>query len=429
MEEKALYLRVLEEIGRIWFVREALYRIVFSKMCLDGYVYCKAGLYPSNKDVIRKALAGKNSPYTDLLKKNAETFVELKDKFRKIISDKKEASQNLTTEECQCIVYSLVQPKEGLRDSEIFFLIWEEHYPKSRFCLNGDFIIANDVELIEIDTVDKYISEISNLPENKNLLFRGQTNINFMLVPSLMRTPRFYKNEYMMYQEMVVRCPDNFANCKSHLDFLVEMQHYGLPTRLLDLTLNPLVALYFACEEEECAGEVIVYSVGNYELKYEKDEMVSLLTSLVMLSYKQQKELYRHFDKANANSERTMEFYIQEVKSEIPYFNRDIKKHELIFPIFVKPVRKNPRIAHQEGAFMIFGLESVCYDENVKNEYIGDREKYRHRNADTDKKKIYYIPSDKKNGIKAILNRIGINKAYVYPEIDDVADYIKNVIN
>ena len=43
-----------------------------------------------------------------------------------------------------------------------------------------------------------------------------------------------------MYQELIIRCASDFAQCQSHLDYLVEMQHYGLPTRLLDITENPL---------------------------------------------------------------------------------------------------------------------------------------------------------------------------------------------
>ena len=48
---------------------------------------------------------------------------------------------------------------------------------------------------------------------------------------------------------MVAHEPQSFSECKSALDYLVQMQHYGLPTRLLDMTTNPLVALYFACLE------------------------------------------------------------------------------------------------------------------------------------------------------------------------------------
>ena len=38
----------------------------------------------------------------------------------------------------------------------------------------------------------------------------------------------------------------------------------------------------------------------------------------------------------------------------------------------------------------------------------------------------YYVSSSKKEVILKSLNRLGINAAYIYPEIDDVAAYIKN---
>ena len=68
------------------------------------------------------------------------------------------------------------------------------------------------------------------------------------MLPSIFRTPNGVEKEHLLFHDMVAHEPQSFSECKSTLDYLVQMQHYGLPTRLLDMTINPLVALYFACQ-------------------------------------------------------------------------------------------------------------------------------------------------------------------------------------
>ena len=154
------------------------------------------------------------------------------------------------------------------------------YFGKTRFHQYGNFIVDSNVDLIKVESLEQYVKEMTEFPDNCNLLFRGHTNINYEIKPSLFRTPQFYKNEYMMYQELVLRCPDDFLKCDTHLDFLVEMQHYGLPTRLLDFSFNPLVALYFSCETKENTGEVIAYAVKNESILYAKDKTVTMLSCL-----------------------------------------------------------------------------------------------------------------------------------------------------
>lgn len=403
------------------FVRSALQNIVYNKLLFDGYVCCSNGLYPSNKKVLLDAIT-KQSPFYNVIDKKPDSYVSL---LNRIEAVKIDDGIGLSIEESQSVVYAILETEKNAQKSDILYFLLNEIFGKTRFHKKGDFIIENGAELVNIETLDRFIAHLEKIPEKANLLFRGHTNINYSIQPSIFRNPKFYKNEYMMYQELVIRCPEAFVSCNSHLDFLVEMQHYGLPTRLLDFTFNPLIALYFACENQANTGEIIIYSVKNTDLYYGKDERSVILSSLPMFSFSKQKQIFSSISN-NSENPVVLQELIDEVRVERPSFSRELLLPDIRVPIFVKPARNNKRIAHQEGAFLLWGLDTVHYDETDNSNYVGDQEKYRLQLDD--KKVIFYIESKNKSKILKTLNRIGINKAFVYPEIDDVADYLKNTI-
>lgn len=106
-------------------------------------------------------------------------------------------------------------------------------------------------EEIRISSVSEFIDKIVQRDKEAGTetFYRGHADKDWDLLPSIFRTPNGVEKEHLLFRDMVAHEPQSFSECKSALDYLVQMQHYGLPTRLLDMTTNPLVALYFACEQ------------------------------------------------------------------------------------------------------------------------------------------------------------------------------------
>ena len=98
------------------------------------------------------------------------------------------------------------------------------------------------------------------------LWFRGQENTRWQLVPSAHRRQAVLETQFV--QHFRIRAPGLAANCPAHDDYvawLPLMQHYGLPTRLLDWTESLLVAAYFATSNTSTNedGAIWMLAPGN----------------------------------------------------------------------------------------------------------------------------------------------------------------------
>ena len=105
------------------------------------------------------------------------------------------------------------------------------------------------IEEIAIRSIGDLAREVKALTApGQHWLFRGQADGRWVLSPSVHRgyTPQ---QERYLTNEFRVRARSRYYSCPMSNDYpgwLALMQHYGLPTRLLDWTYSPLVAAHFA---------------------------------------------------------------------------------------------------------------------------------------------------------------------------------------
>lgn len=208
-------------------------------------------------------------------------------------------------------------------------------------------------------------------------------------------------------------------------DKLVRMQHFGLPTRLLDVSLNALVALYFATDpgprDKPTNGMVTAFAIPPQLEKYYDSDSVSCIANLANMNSEEKEEIYRLTesldgdisDKENIlkfNKTGVIERLLQFIRAEKPYFQPIMDPLDLLVPYYVHPKMSNRRILAQSGAFILYGIVPS------KTRF------FPYRIEETP----FVVPQAEKRRIREALDNIGINESTLFPEIDKAAARIKN---
>lgn len=416
-----------DELYYIEDIQRAFKNICLDKMLSDGYFDMSIYIYGRIKkeDMYAKLMAFK-SRYACLYRisyPKKDTAFEVWNKYIDNNTDADNYSPvNLTYEESMGIVNWVYRTLKNAEERETFtreFLRQIEELKgihESVRLTRGVVYNEKKIDLYFVSSVSEANQFISSLKQKANtLFFRGHSNSNYILRPSIMRTPNLQRNESKLYQDLLINCPGDFEKCYTHLEKLVKMQHYGLPTRLLDITRNLLVALYFACESNlDTYGEVVLISADDCDIKYPQSDVASILASLPVFSEDEQRSFYRwanDLDMDECEFEQGISKLVQEVRLEKPGFQPAIKREDILNSYIVFALKNNNRIVKQDGAFILCGL----------NAGANSLEGFRYQ--EESKKIIVLI--DKKEQILEQLESFSINRATLFPEIECVAEYLK----
>lgn len=282
--------------------------------------------------------------------------------------------------------------------------------------------ILND-DSISISSLSEYTNAITSIRnsiiedgKSETLFFRGQSNKSWDIRPSIFRDA-LISVEHKIIQTATARVPQEFRECSSAFEELTKLQHYGLPTRLLDITMNPLVALYFAClptskvkdeEENDVYPDGIVYICTGYE-EHEKSYKAKILSEITKIGFEGDFTLKDLGARLGINKDIDPESFIKLIQETI----------------FVMPSYSNSRLIRQSGAFLISGAINVTVNEHdLWNSKVSKSVK--NLNQEVDKKHII-IPQDSKEKLLDELDFFNINESTLFPELEHQMSHIKKV--
>ena len=303
----------------------------------------------------------------------------------------------------------------------------------------GESNTQSDTQIKSVSHLIERCCEIRKHYGGRTLFFRGERDCTWELRPSVMRpaaddTFKLRAHEGEMLRDLMSRRPEDFLGMTSALEQMVMAQHHGLKTRLLDVSHNPCVALFSACDSREPAGTSLdndmdgrlhVFAVPKELVKPFDSDLVSIVGNFAKLDRGYQNLLLgRNIEDSQAEDPDTqIQFLYPEamsrlyhyIRQERPQFEEKIDPKDFFRVFVVEPKQSFPRIRAQRGAFIISAFHERFEKDKIQSR-IRDVPVYAHETL--------IVPRESKNPILEELSLLDFTRETLYPSLDEVANRI-----
>lgn len=323
--------------------------------------------------------------------------------------------------------------------------------------------IRNSIQLkkneICIKSLNEFLENILSFSKkinyNEQLYFRGESSDFDFRTPSLYRheTLTIEGSEYYYRKLLNELGRDDYLENSTLVRLISELQHYGAKTRMLDITSNPLIALYFAVEKNDNnPGFLYIYKSNTENEKFDTGHTIAIKSALNFIP----QGVIDNFLKATLDflgkcGDISEEFRIDEIEKMSILDEKSIKnmklfmellnqrtrvRETLLYPIkifknlqkshIVLPSKITDRIKQQQGAF-IYPKFVNCSGKNIEvikkeiSESIDELRFIIESEIETERDESYYpiikIDGKYKKEIRSQLEILGITEGFVYPDI------------
>lgn len=255
-----------------------------------------------------------------------------------------------------------------------------------------------------IETFHEYWDWINNCydalqSKDRPLFFRGHADKSWNLSPYVFRNPKYRERDLILdYKQTFVSECDYLPNIER---ILLEMQHHGIPTRLLDWSISPLAALYFACSSEDNKEkDAEIFALDPWKA-YQSIKPLRICPTYNFEIMKQSRLCC------------ALGWTFEEIKQYIDdKFHYDLMSNELLAPLPIVGRYMDDRVKTQQGCFTIWGADKSALD------LFPEYKSYMQSTV---------IPSSRKISLVKDLSRLGINEFTLFSDREGMIDSIRRM--